>query len=63
MHPLTPDALQVSAPDCLIFRHLKKEMIVKKMKEYKFSDELCTEVLNNWKNVSVDLESEGIEFF
>ena len=42
--------------------HLKKEMIVKKMKEYKFSDELCDEVLNNWNNLRVDLEEEGVEF-
>ena len=42
--------------------HLKKEMIVKKMKEYKFSDELCNEVENNWKNLRKDLEAEGVLF-
>jgi len=36
--------------------------VVKKMKEYKFSDELCDEVLNNWNNLRSDLESEGVEF-
>jgi len=42
--------------------HLKKEMIVNKMKEYKFSDELCNEVENNWKNLRKDLEAEGVLF-
>ena len=42
--------------------HLKKEIVVKKMKEYKFNDELCGEVLNNWKNLYNDLKSEGVEF-
>ena len=41
--------------------HLKKEIVVKKMKEYKFNDELCGEVLNNWKNLYNDLKSEGVE--
>ena len=38
------------------------EIVVKKMKEYKFNDELCEEVLNNWKNLYNDLKSEGVEF-
>ena len=42
--------------------HLKKEIVVKKMKEYKFNDELCGEVLNNWKNLYNDLKSDGVEF-
>ena len=33
-----------------------------KMKEYKFSDDLCKEVINNWKNLRKDLEAEGVEF-
>ena len=40
----------------------KMGFVVKKMKEYKFSDELCDEVLNNWNNLRKDLESEGVEF-
>ena len=42
--------------------HLKKEKVIKKMVEYKFNDELCGEVLNNWKNLYNDLKSEGVEF-
>ena len=42
--------------------HLKKEMIVKKMKEYKFSEALCNEVINNWNNLRKDLEAEGVLF-
>ena len=42
--------------------HSKKEIVIKKMVEYKFNDDLCNEVLNNWKNLSVDLMKEGIEF-
>ena len=38
------------------------EIVVKKMVEYKFSDEMCGEVLNNWKNLYNDLKSEGVEF-
>lgn len=41
--------------------HLKKEIVIKKMVEYKFNDDLCNEVLNNWKNLSVDLMKEGIK--
>ena len=37
-------------------------LVVQKMKEYKFSDELCDEVIKNWKNLYNDLKSEGIEF-
>ncbi len=37
-------------------------LVVQKMKEYGFSDELCDEVLKNWGNLRVDLESEGVEF-
>jgi hypothetical protein len=32
------------------------------MKEYGFSDELCDEVLKNWGNLRVDVESEGVLF-
>ena len=32
------------------------------MKKYKFSDDLCKEVINNWNNLRKDLESEGVEF-
>ena len=41
--------------------HLKKEIVIKKMVEYKFNDNLCNEILNNWKNLSVDLMKEGIK--
>ena len=41
--------------------HLKKAIVIKKMVEYKFNDDLCNEVLNNWKNLSVDLMKEGIK--
>jgi hypothetical protein len=40
----------------------REDYVVKKMKEYKFSDELCNEVLNNWNNLRSDLEKESIEF-
>ena len=40
----------------------KVGFVVKKMKEYKFCDELCDEVLKNWKNLRKDLENEGVEF-
>ena len=36
--------------------------VVNKMKNYKFSDDLCKEVINNWNNLRKDLESEGVEF-
>jgi len=36
--------------------------VVNKMKEYKFSDDLCKEVINNWNNLRKDLESEGVLF-
>ena len=36
--------------------------VVDKMKKYKFSDDLCKVVINNWNNLRNDLESEGIEF-
>lgn len=45
-----------------IDKDLKKEVIIKKMIEYKFNDELCQEVLNNWNNLYNDLKNEGIEF-
>ena len=32
------------------------------MKEYKFSDDLCKEVINNWDNLRKDLIAEGVEF-
>ena len=36
--------------------------VVNKMKEYKFGDDLCKEVINNWNNLRKDLEAEGVEF-
>ena len=36
--------------------------VVDKMKNYKFSDDLCKVVINNWNNLRNDLECEGIEF-
>ena len=36
--------------------------VINKMKEYKFSDDLCQEVINNWNNLRKDLEAEGVEF-
>ena len=36
--------------------------VINKMKKYKFGDDLCKEVINNWNNLRKDLESEGIEF-
>ena len=39
-----------------------KEYVIDKMKEYKFSDMLYKEVLNNWENLKKDLEKEGVEF-
>ena len=33
-----------------------------KMKEYKFSNDLCNEVINNWNNLRKDLKAEGVEF-
>jgi hypothetical protein len=36
--------------------------VVNKMKKYKFGDDLCKEVINNWNNLRKDLESEGIKF-
>ncbi len=36
--------------------------VVNKMKKYKFNDDLCKEVINNWNNLRKDLESEGVEF-
>lgn len=40
----------------------KVGLVVQKMKEYKFSDELCDEIIKNWNSLRDDLESEGIEF-
>ena len=36
--------------------------VINKMKEYKFSDDLCEEVINNWNNLRKDLEAEGVDF-
>ena len=36
--------------------------VVNKMKKYKFGDDLCREVINNWNNLRKDLESEGVDF-
>ena len=38
------------------------EFIGEKMKEYKFTNELITEVARNFKNLVADLKSEGVEF-
>ena len=45
-----------------ISKNLANHTIIKKMVEYKFSDELCQEVLNNWKYLTRDLKLEGVEF-
>ena len=37
-------------------------LLVNKMKQYKFSDDLCKEVINNWNNLRKDLEAEGVLF-
>ena len=37
-------------------------LLINKMKQYKFSDDLCKEVINNWNNLRKDLEAEGVEF-
>ena len=36
--------------------------VINKMKQYKFSDDLCKEVINNWNNLRKDLEAEGVLF-
>ena len=36
--------------------------VINKMKKYKFNDDLCKEVINNWNNLRKDLESEGVLF-
>jgi len=38
------------------------EFISEKMREYKFSYEMVKEVSRNFKNLVVDLKSEGVEF-
>jgi len=38
------------------------EFVLNKMKEYKFSDDLCNEVINNWNNLRKDLGAEGVLF-
>ena len=38
------------------------EFISEKMREYKFSYEMVNEVARNFKNLVVDLKSEGVEF-
>ena len=40
----------------------KLEFVLNKMKEYKFSNDLCKEVINNWNNLRKDLEAEGVLF-
>jgi len=40
----------------------KVEQVLKKMTEYKFSHDLCNEVLNNLNNLRADLEAEGVLF-
>ena len=46
----------------LTYDHTKIIMSLEEMERYKFGFELINEVENNWKNLKVDLESEGIEF-
>ena len=41
---------------------LKCNFVLNKMKEYKFSNDLCNEIINNWNNLHKDLEAEGVEF-
>ena len=41
---------------------LKCNFVLNKMKEYKFSNDLCNEIINNWNNLRKDLEAEGVEF-
>ena len=48
-----------------ILNELKKtidraDYVIKIMKKYKFSDELCDEVMNNWINLK-RFEKEGID--
>ena len=38
------------------------KLIEEKMKKYKFSNELIKEVSRNFRNLVVDLKSEGVEF-
>ena len=38
------------------------KFISEKMKKYKFSDELIREVSRNFRNLVIDLKSEGVEF-
>ena len=40
----------------------KMEFVLHKMKEYKFGNELCNEVMDNWNNLRKDLEAEGVLF-
>ena len=40
----------------------KVEFVINKMKKYKFSEELCNEVIHNWNTLRIDLKSEGVEF-
>ena len=40
----------------------KVVQVLKKMTEYKFSHDLCNEVLNNLNNLRADLEAEGVLF-
>ena len=49
-----------------ILNELKKtidraDYVIKIMKKYKFSDELCDEVMNNWINLKKDLKKEGVD--
>ena len=46
----------------LTYDHTKIIMSLEEMERYKFGFELINEVENNWKNLKVNLESEGIEF-
>tara|TARA_B100001142_G_scaffold273345_1_gene280809 strand:- start:7463 stop:9520 length:2058 start_codon:yes stop_codon:yes gene_type:complete len=45
-----------------LFSVSKLEFVLNKIKEYKFSNDLRWEVVNNWNNLRKDLESEGVLF-
>ena len=45
-----------------ICKYFDENFISMKMKEYKYNDLMIMEVLNNFKILKEDLESEGVEF-
>ena len=46
--------------DELLKTKYRMNYLVKKMKEYKFNDRLCEEVMNNWDNLKEDLIKENV---